>query len=219
MENKMTTKKRIIIESLKLFASKGYDGVSMREIAAAVGIKGASIYNHFKGKEDIFLGIFEEMTNRYDDMATMLQMPEGQEEEVAEYYIKADENKLLEVADGLFQFFTQDEFAVLFRKLLVSEQYKSDLASQYFEHNCFVHGTKQFLIWCNLPVKRFHLSFGNLYNFCFFMPVEGIRMYKIRDFSMIDDVRKVILLQEILIYLWLSGSLLKRQRGLKLQER
>lgn len=133
MENKITTKKRIIIESLKLFASKGYDGVSMREIASAVGIKGASIYNHFKGKEDIFLGIFEEMTNRYDDMATMLQMPEGQEEEVAEYYIKADENKLLEVADGLFQFFTQDEFAVLFRKLLVSEQYKSDLASQHFK--------------------------------------------------------------------------------------
>ena len=54
----MTTKKRIIIESLRLFASKGYDGVSMREIAAAVGIKGASIYNHFKGKEDIFLAIF-----------------------------------------------------------------------------------------------------------------------------------------------------------------
>lgn len=133
MVNKMTTKKRIIIESLRLFASKGYDGVSMREIAATVGIKGASIYNHFKGKEDIFLAIFEEMTNRYDNIATKLQVPEGQGEEVVEYYMKADENNLLKIADALFAFFTKDEFAVLFRKLLISEQHKSPLASEYFK--------------------------------------------------------------------------------------
>lgn len=133
MVNKMTTKKRIIIESLRLFASKGYDGVSMREIAAAVGIKGASIYNHFKGKEDIFLAIFEEMTNRYDNIATKLQVPEGQGEEVVEYYMKADEKNLLKIADALFAFFTKDEFAVLFRKLLISEQHKSPLASEYFK--------------------------------------------------------------------------------------
>ena len=55
----ISTKQKILYESLKLFSNKGYDGVSMREIASAVGIKGASIYNHFKGKEDIFQGIFE----------------------------------------------------------------------------------------------------------------------------------------------------------------
>ena len=55
MEKLNSTKERIIFESLNLFSQKGYDGVSMRDIAAAVGIKGASIYNHFKGKEEIFL--------------------------------------------------------------------------------------------------------------------------------------------------------------------
>ena len=49
MNIEKNTKQKIIEESLKLFSEKGYEGVSMREIASAVGIKGASIYNHFKG--------------------------------------------------------------------------------------------------------------------------------------------------------------------------
>lgn len=37
----------------RLFASNGYDATTMREIAAAVGIRAASLYNHFESKEDI----------------------------------------------------------------------------------------------------------------------------------------------------------------------
>lgn len=39
--------------ALMMFASKGYDGTSMRDIAESVGIKGASLYNHFVSKEAI----------------------------------------------------------------------------------------------------------------------------------------------------------------------
>lgn len=54
----VSTRERILTESLELFAEKGYHGTSMREIAKAVGIKGSSIYNHFKGKEDVFSELF-----------------------------------------------------------------------------------------------------------------------------------------------------------------
>lgn len=127
MESTMRTRDKIIFESLKLFSSKGYDGVSMREIAAAVGIKGASIYNHFKGKEDIFNAIFEEMIKRYENAAAIIKIPTEQE---ATVYLNTDENQLIQMAEGLFAFFTEDEFAVLFRKLLISEQHKSPLAAQ-----------------------------------------------------------------------------------------
>ena len=53
--NFKTTKERIIYESLRLFSEKGYDGVSMREIAAAVEIKAASLYAHFDGKDEAAL--------------------------------------------------------------------------------------------------------------------------------------------------------------------
>ena len=41
------TKQRILEKSLELFSTKGYDSVSVGEIAKAVGIKAPSLYNHF----------------------------------------------------------------------------------------------------------------------------------------------------------------------------
>ena len=47
------TREQIMDAAIDLFAQKGYDAVSIREIARAVGIRESSIYNHYKGKEDI----------------------------------------------------------------------------------------------------------------------------------------------------------------------
>ena len=54
------TKDRILIAAYELFIDKGYQGSSMRDIAAAAGIKAGSIYNHFTGKEQIFAAVFIE---------------------------------------------------------------------------------------------------------------------------------------------------------------
>jgi len=47
------TKEVILFESILQFASKGYHGASIRDIAKAVGIKESSIYNHYKSKHNI----------------------------------------------------------------------------------------------------------------------------------------------------------------------
>jgi len=47
------TKTHIFNTALRLFATSGVENVSMRDIAAAVGIKAASIYNHYTSKEQI----------------------------------------------------------------------------------------------------------------------------------------------------------------------
>ncbi len=52
------TKIKIMEASLSLFSEKGFKGTSIREIAKRVGIKGASIYNHFKSKEEILKSLF-----------------------------------------------------------------------------------------------------------------------------------------------------------------
>lgn len=130
MEKEMTTKEKIIYESLKLFSYKGYDGVSMREIASAVGIKGASIYNHFSGKEEIFNAIFDEMKKRYDSAAMAMKLPMEQNDNTVEVYLNVDEEGLFGFAEGLFLFFCKDKFAAMFRKLLVCEQHKSTMAAE-----------------------------------------------------------------------------------------
>ena len=53
----MSTKKSILENALYLFKEKGYQNVGMRELAKSVGIKAASIYNHYKSKEEILLDI------------------------------------------------------------------------------------------------------------------------------------------------------------------
>lgn len=53
------TKERIFDVSLDLFSQKGFDAVSVREIARTVGIRESSIYNHYKNKEAILDAIME----------------------------------------------------------------------------------------------------------------------------------------------------------------
>jgi AcrR family transcriptional regulator len=49
----MDTKSHIFNTALRLFAANGYENVTVRKIADTVGIKAASIYNHYNSKEQI----------------------------------------------------------------------------------------------------------------------------------------------------------------------
>ena len=58
MEN---DRKNEIIEAAKKRFAKGYSPTSMDDIARDVGITKASLYYFFKGKEEIFSAIIEEV--------------------------------------------------------------------------------------------------------------------------------------------------------------
>ena len=62
----MNTKEKIFDVSLNLFSKKGYDSVSLREIAEEVGIKKSSIYSHYTSKEAILIDIFEYFKNLFE---------------------------------------------------------------------------------------------------------------------------------------------------------
>ena len=55
----MTTKECITDAALTLFSERGYTGTSVKNIADAVGIRDASLYKHFKSKQEIFDSIVE----------------------------------------------------------------------------------------------------------------------------------------------------------------
>lgn len=131
LEKVISTKEKILITSLKLFSEKGFDGVNMREIASAVGIKGASIYTHYKGKQDIFEAIFEDMKSRYDKIASELFIPAAPNEDMVNMFANIDLNMLINMTEQLFALYAKDEFMVLTRKLLKSEQNHNELAAKY----------------------------------------------------------------------------------------
>ena len=53
------TKNKILDASINLFSQFGYDGVSIRQIAAEVGIRESSIYNHYPNKQSILQAILD----------------------------------------------------------------------------------------------------------------------------------------------------------------
>ena len=61
------TKDKILLAALDLFSEMGFDSASIDLIAAKVGIKGPSIYAHFKSKEDIFDSLIDLMEQRYEE--------------------------------------------------------------------------------------------------------------------------------------------------------
>lgn len=63
---KTSTKDRILDSALTLFSEKGYDGVGVDLIAENAGIKGPSLYKHFKGKEDILNALIEKVERHYE---------------------------------------------------------------------------------------------------------------------------------------------------------
>ena len=64
--SKASTRDKILDAALTLFSEKGYDGVGVDLIGERAGIKGPSLYRHFKGKEDILNSLIEKVGAYYE---------------------------------------------------------------------------------------------------------------------------------------------------------
>lgn len=56
--NGAATREKILVEALRLFARKGFDATSIKDISGAVGVADAALYRHFPSKEDIAGEVF-----------------------------------------------------------------------------------------------------------------------------------------------------------------
>ncbi len=66
----------IIKASIELFAARGYDAVSVRDIAKTAKVTEAALYKHFNGKEDMSLYIFREIISDYCQRINKIQAQE-----------------------------------------------------------------------------------------------------------------------------------------------
>ncbi len=60
-----TRKQEIIHTAASLFKEKGYSAVSMRDIAQAMDMKAASLYNHISGKQEILSTLILEVAEQF----------------------------------------------------------------------------------------------------------------------------------------------------------
>lgn len=126
MLNKMTTKERILDSALTLFAEKGYDGVGVDLIAEKAGLKGPSIYKHFKSKEEILDVLIEKVESYYEKNF-------GSEIHLGKIPSSMDE--LIDISLKRIKFTLNDEKIIKTRRILTMEQFRSSriakLATKY----------------------------------------------------------------------------------------
>lgn len=128
------TKREIIEKALELFAERGYDAVSVGEIAAAVGIKAPSLYNHYKSKQAIFEAIVEDTAARYERDTDNLDVHVQDVTKDFATFGHITVQALTEKVRGIFLYSLHDKNVSLFRKMMTIEQFRSPkLAALYSE--------------------------------------------------------------------------------------
>ncbi len=137
------TKQAILEAALDLFSVCGYDGVSVKDIANAVGIKDSSLYKHYKSKQDIFETIIAEMNSRFEQTVSYYKMPQGEIDQIYKQYGENNLDWLKKIVEAIFLFFYEDVYASKFRRLLMIEQYKNSEAARMFRE-WFLDGALSF---------------------------------------------------------------------------
>ena len=127
------TKEDILLTSLHLFARDGYEAVSVSQIAGELGMTKGALYRHYRNKRDIFLHIVKRMEQRDSEQAESHDMPEGSIEEMPEKYRKISIEDFADYGKAMFSYWTEDDFASSFRKMLTLEQFRSDEMQELYQ--------------------------------------------------------------------------------------
>lgn len=118
---KGNTRERIMEEALRLFSIDGFEAVSIRTIADAVGIGNSALYKHFKSKREIFDSIVEMEKERYVQLCENVSTDMRGIETVKEACL------------SMFRFQTTDEAIVAFRRLLLHEKFKDPQIAEIYK--------------------------------------------------------------------------------------
>lgn len=126
------TRKRIIEKALELFSTRGYDAVSVGEIAKSVGIKAPSLYNHFPSKQAIFDAIVEETALQYQRDTDRIDIHVQDAAQDIPVFTEITEDALFEKVRQIFEYSLHNETVSRFRRMMTIEQFRSpELSALY----------------------------------------------------------------------------------------
>ena len=118
-------KEEILIVALHLFARDGYEAVSVSQIAGELDMTKGALYRHYKSKRDIFDCIVQRMEQQDGEQATEYDMPQEDKEKMPEKYEAVSFDDFVEYSKSMFEYWTEDDFASSFRRMLTIEQFRS----------------------------------------------------------------------------------------------
>ena len=138
------TRERILMTALRLFARDGYEAVSVSAIAGELGMTKGALYKHYKNKRDIFDSIVERMYQMDAERAEKYEVPKVKYEIWPEAYKNQSIEKIMDFTIAQFFFWTEDDFASDFRKMLTLEQYRNTEMGELYSQ-CIVAGPVSYM--------------------------------------------------------------------------
>lgn len=128
-----STKEEIMTVALHLFAKNGYEAVSASQIAGVLGMTKGALYRHYENKRDIFLHIVKRMEQQDSEQARQNEVPEESIEKMPEEYQNVSVEDFVGYSKSMFEYWTEDDFASSFRKMLTLEQFRNEEMQKLYQ--------------------------------------------------------------------------------------
>ena len=147
-------KEEILIVALHLFARDGYEAVSVSQIAGELDMTKGALYRHYKSKRDIFDCIVQRMEQQDSEQARQNEVPEESIEKVPEEYQNVSVEDFVGYSKSMFEYWTEDDFASSFRKMLTIEQFRSEEMQNLYQQY-LVSGPAEYVkdLFKNMKIK------------------------------------------------------------------
>lgn len=139
-----TTRENILHTALRLFARNGYEATSVSDIAGELGMTKGALYKHYKSKRDIFDNIVKRIYQIDAERAKKYGVPEETFDKSPSAYHNTAVNKIEVFIKEQFLFWTANEFASNFRKMLTLEQYRNQEIMELYQ-KCLISGPVSYM--------------------------------------------------------------------------
>ncbi len=148
-------KEEILIVALHLFARDGYEAVSVSQIAGELDMTKGALYRHYKSKRDIFDCIVQRMEQQDGERTRENEVPEESNEKTPEEYQNVSLDDFVEYSKSMFEYWTEDDFASSFRKMLTIEQFRSEEMQNLYQQY-LVSGPAEYVkdLFKNMEIKN-----------------------------------------------------------------
>ena len=148
-------KEEILIVALHLFARDGYEAVSVSQIAGELDMTKGALYRHYKSKRDIFDCIVQRMEQQDSEQARQNEVPEESIEKVPEEYQNVSVEDFVGYSKSMFEYWTEDDFASSFRKMLTLEQFRNEEMQKLYQQY-LVSGPAEYVkdLFKNMEIKN-----------------------------------------------------------------
>ena len=145
----------ILIVALHLFARDGYEAVSVSQIAGELDMTKGALYRHYKSKRDIFDCIVQRMEQQDSEQARQNEVPEESIEKVPEEYQNVSVEDFVGYSKSMFEYWTEDDFASSFRKMLTLEQFRNEEMQNLYQQY-LVSGPAEYVkdLFKNMEIKN-----------------------------------------------------------------